>query len=389
MSTKLVLAQQYPFETNTFPGGVHTAGYYLARGMQAREDIDVRVLTVSGQAPCDMDRVDDGLRVRFLSEPKVRIVPNMSRNIRRLTRQLKEMKPDIVNGNLVIYAVAALRAGLPTVFTVHGVIHKEAQVYAKPLDRLRYSLYVKYDREAMSKVEHIIATSHYVVKEYDGLTAAKFHVIDNCIDERFFGVPNNEEPDRLLYGGLVYDRKNVLGLLEVARRLVETRPNLKLRVAGKIADQAYYEQCQAFVSEHGMERNVDFLGQTTVETMMEELSRATMLLLPSKQETAPLVISEGLGAGKPVVASTAGGISNLVHDGETGFVADWRDNDRFVECIDRLLGDKDLRERMGRAAREEAIRRFSKDAVAAQTVKVYEEVLASSHSQQSGRTQHS
>ncbi len=372
---RLLLAQQYPFETNTFPGGVHTAGYYLARGMQLRDDIDVRVLTVSGQAPGDMDRVDAGLRVRFLSEPKVRIIPNMSRNIRRLAAQVREINPDIVNANLVIYAAASLRAGLPTVFTVHGVIHKEAQVWSRPLDRLRYALYVRYDREVMSQVKHIIATSHYVVKEYNVLTAAKFHVIDNCIDERFFGVPNNEEPDRLLYGGLVYDRKNVLGLLEIARRLIETRPNLKLRVAGKIADQKYYEQCLAFVKEHGIEHNVDFLGQTTVETMMEELSRATMLLLPSKQETAPLVISEALGAGKPVVASTAGGIEYLVRDGETGYIADWRDNDRFVECIDRLLGDDQLRAKMGTAAREEAVRRFSKESVAAQAVKVYEEAL--------------
>lgn len=373
---RIALAQQYPFETDTFPGGVHTAGYYLARGLQARDDVDVRVLTVSGQASGDMDRVDDGLRVRFLSEPRVRIIPNMSRNIIRLTRELREMNPDIVNGNLVIYAVASLRAGLPTVFTVHGVIHKEAQVWTHPLDRLRYKLYMKYDREAMSKVKHVIATSPYVVKEYEGRTDAKFHVIDNCIDERFFSVSNKEEPDRLLYGGLVYDRKNVLGLLEISRRLIETRPGLKLRIAGKIADQEYYERCLAFVKENGMQGNVDFLGQTTVEIMMEELSRATMLLLPSKQETAPLVISEALGAGKPVVASTAGGIANLVRDGETGYVADWRDNDRFTECIDRLLGDDYLRAKMGEAAREEAIERFSKESVAAQTVKVYREALS-------------
>lgn len=373
---RVVLAQQYPFETDKFPGGVHTAGYHLARGLQATDDVDVRVLAVSGQAPRDMDRVDDGLRVRFLSEPKVRLIPNMGRNIKRLTAQLREMKPDIVNANMVIYAVAALRAGIPTVFTVHGVIHKEAQVYSRPLDKLRYFLYIKYDREAMAKVRHVIATSPYVVREYDGLTDAEFHVIDNCIDDRLFAVPNNEEPDRLLYGGLVYDRKNVLGLLEITRRLVENRPNIKLRIAGKLADEAYYRQCLAFVKEHGLERNVDFLGQTTVETMIEELSRAAMLLLPSKQETAPLVISEALSAGKPVVASSAGGIASLVHDGETGYVADWRDNDRFVECIDRLLGDDKLREQMGKAARKEALRRFSKEAVAAQTVKVFEQALA-------------
>lgn len=372
---RVVLAQQYPFETDRFPGGVHTAGYYLARGLQARNDVDVRVLTVSGQAPEDMDRTDDGLRVRFLSEPRVRLIPNMTRNIRRLTRHLRDFAPDLVNGNLVVYAVAGVRSGIPTVFTVHGVIHKEAQVWTKPADRLRYAMYVKYDREAMSRVKHVIATSPYVVGEYRGKTDAKFHVIDNCIDPRFFEVGNHEEPKRLLYGGLVYDRKNVLGLLEVTRRLVESHPDLKLRVAGKIADQAYYESCLAFVKEHGIERNVDFLGMTTVEQMMEELSRAAMLLLPSKQETAPLVISEGLSAGKPVVASTAGGISDLVRHGETGFLAEWTENDKFVDYIDRLLRDDQLRAEMGRRAREEALSRFTKDKVAARTMEVYREAL--------------
>ena len=80
---KLVLAQQYPYETDRFPGGVYTAGYYLARGLQARGDVDVRVLTVSGQAASDMDRVDQGLRVRLLSPPKVRLIPNTTRKIRR------------------------------------------------------------------------------------------------------------------------------------------------------------------------------------------------------------------------------------------------------------------------------------------------------------------
>src|SRR5690606_23617762 len=100
------------------------------------------------------------------------------------------------------------------------------------------------------------------------------------------------------------------------------------------------------------------------------LSKATMLLLPSKQETAPLVISEGLSAGKPVVASTAGGIAGLVHHGETGYVAEWTETEKFVEYIDRLLSDDVLRRQMGARAREEASNRFTKDRVAARTMEV-------------------
>ncbi len=324
---KLVLAQQYPYETDRFPGGVHTAGYYLARGLQARGDVDVRVLTVSGQADSDMDRVDQGLRVRFLSEPKVRLIPNMTRNIRRLTRNLKALSPDLVNGNLVVYAVAGVRSGIPTVFTVHGVIHKEAQVWTKPADRLRYALYVRYDREAVSRVKHIIATSPYVVGEYDGKTEAKFHVIDNCIDPRFFEVENREEPGRLLYGGLVYDRKNVLGLLEITRRLVESHPDLKLRIAGKIADQAYYASCLSFIRQHGIVRNVDFRdvdgGQLT------RALRATKLLLPSNRR--PRAVISRIDRGQAVVASTVRIAFRSM--ARTAFGRMERD-DRFVEYID-------------------------------------------------------
>lgn len=372
---KVLLAQQYPFETNKFPGGVHTAGYYLARGLQERDDVDVSVLTVSGQAKADLERVDDGLHVSFLSERKLRLIPNMTRNIRRLTRRIRAIGPDVVNGNLAIYAAAGVRSGIPTVYTIHGVIHREAEVWRRPLDRLRYALYVRYDREAVTGVEHVIATSPYVVREYEGRTGAKFHVIDNCIDPRFFQVENREEPGRILFGGLVYERKNVLGLLEIVRILAQRHRDIELRVAGKSADPNYFRLCREFVRRHGLENNVRFLGMTTVEQMMEELSRAMMLVLPSRQETAPLVISEALSAGTPVVASTVGGIPDLVRHGETGFLAEWHDNNKFAEHIERLLEDDSLRARMRSNAREEALRRFTRDRVAAQTAAVYREVL--------------
>ncbi len=122
----VLLAQQYPYEVNKFPGGVHTAGYYLARGLLERKDVKVRVLAVSGQARKDLVRVDDGLQVAFLCEKRLRLIPNMTRNVRRLTRQIQAMNPDIVNGNLAVYAAAGVRSGLPTVYTIHGVIHREA-----------------------------------------------------------------------------------------------------------------------------------------------------------------------------------------------------------------------------------------------------------------------
>ena len=80
--------------------------------------------------------------------------------------------------------------------------------------------------------------------------------------------------------------------------------------------------------------------------------------------------------GRPVVASAVGGLVDAVEDGVTGLLVPPGDVAALREAIERLLGDAELRERLGAAARERAAQRFSLEAAAVEQQAVYAEAIA-------------
>jgi glycosyltransferase involved in cell wall biosynthesis len=95
-------------------------------------------------------------------------------------------------------------------------------------------------------------------------------------------------------------------------------------------------------------------------------------------------LTEGLGTslldamacGKPVVATTAGGIPEVVRDGETGLLVPPKDDQAMADAIVRLLKDGSLRARMGAAGMSLANTRFSAERMVAETLAVYADVRA-------------
>lgn len=373
---RVVLCGPYPVDPSRRPGGVISATIYLAQGLRRRNDIELHIVAPTKELEKSEVRTEEGATIHYIAANRRRIVPNLITGIARVRRQIDEIRPDIVHSEIPLGALAGLKGGYPTVQTIHGISHLEVR-YAPNLKRRAAAWLEGYlGRKSIRSLRHAIPTSQYAADAYRGITSAKMHLIYNPIDDAFLECPNREEPGRLLFGGNVIERKNVLGHLEIVRRLRGKHPYVRLHVAGGTPEDDYFEQCRSFVSRHGLEKHVVFMGVTPIDRMLEEHSRAAMLLLFSKQETAPLVISEALCAGKPVVASTAGGNAELVLHGRTGYVASWEDVDLLESYVDELLTNDDLRRAMGRAAREDARRRFSIDAVTEQTVRVYEEVAA-------------
>jgi glycosyltransferase involved in cell wall biosynthesis len=294
--------------------------------------------------------------------------------IAEVSRLLRELQPDIVNAHAAHYAIAALRAGCPTLLTIHGVVRKEAEIYKSTLfDRLRFLLENVYERYSLRQVRDIVAISPYVLREYQGRSNARFHRIDNPLAPEFFELPNLEQAGQLLYPGTIDERKNVLDLVRAMALVRQAVPHARLRIAGRTTNQAYYRQVEALIATEKLQDSVALLGLLDADAMLLEYAHSAAVVLASRQETAPMAVIEAMAAAKPVVATRAGGVPDLVEDGRTGYLVEAGDVASLALKTIELLRHYGLRLQMGQRARELA-QRFRLENIASQYRELYYQV---------------
>jgi glycosyltransferase involved in cell wall biosynthesis len=109
----------------------------------------------------------------------------------------------------------------------------------------------------------------------------------------------------------------------------------------------------------GLGDRCQFLGALPMGTVYREMAAAAVQVSPSLYEAFGLVNVEANSVGTPVIASDTGGIREVIVDGETGFLFPPGDSSALEERIVRLLGDEELREKMGRVARKRFEDNFS------------------------------
>jgi L-malate glycosyltransferase len=114
--------------------------------------------------------------------------------------------------------------------------------------------------------------------------------------------------------------------------------------------------------------------------IVDYLSAADLLLLPSEQESFGLAALEAMACEVPVVASRVGGVPEVVTDGETGCLSEVGDVAKMATDAARLLADEVLRREMGQRARASAVGRYSTDLIIPRYIQFYERILAASGS---------
>jgi glycosyltransferase involved in cell wall biosynthesis len=124
----------------------------------------------------------------------------------------------------------------------------------------------------------------------------------------------------------------------------ESRLVFLMTGAGPLADQV-----RRWVESAGMGNRLQFLGK--VDEVREYLALYDVLVLPSRLDGRPIVALESLATGVPIVASRVGGLPELVHDGETGFLCDTGDVAGFAERVRWLAAHPEEHRRMRVAAR--------------------------------------
>lgn len=169
---------------------------------------------------------------------------------------------------------------------------------------------------------------------------------------------------RILFLSNLIAEKGADTFVDIALRLLETRPDLRFIVAGAIDDASYLNSLRSRVEVAGRERQIEFIGQVSGSAKWRLLSSVDVLVFPSRYiyEAQPLAILEALACGVPVVASRIGGIASTVRDGETGFLLEANDAQGFHDRLLTLMDSPEQLKRMSEAASLDARERFSLEA---------------------------
>ena len=370
---RVAMLGRYPLDASRIVGGPEAVVSRLLEGLGRLDDLDLHVVTC--QVGVSEPRIErkGGATIHYLPRKRAGHVTWYVRDRRRVAPVLREIHPDVVHAQgSGMYAGMALDSGLPAVITVHGIRFREAAISRGGWHRFQRHMAAVYERRNISRAREIIAITPYVLSEFERWTKARVHNVENPVDDRLFSLPDRSEPGRVLYAGLVIPRKSALDLVKAWPGVLEMIPGARLQIAGETgADPDYAEAVMRYVREHSWAASVNFLGSLRQEELLEQYARCAVLVLPSLQETAPVVVSEAMAAGRPVVATRVCGLPHMVVEGATGHLVEYGDTDALTRAIVGVLADDSRRVQMGRRARELAEERFRTDAVARKTYEVY------------------
>ena len=155
-------------------------------------------------------------------------------------------------------------------------------------------------------------------------------------------------------------RKGIVEAVEAAVLALRDHSSARFLFVGDWEDRALEREVRSRAREGG--DRIVFRPAISGPSKNQVLTRSSIFLFPPvEREGHPRVVLEALAAGLPIVTTDRGAISETVVDGECGFVLRDPVPDQLADRIGLLLRDSELRERMGRAARERYVTHFTKE----------------------------
>lgn len=303
---------------------------------------------------------------------------------RRVAEVVRGLSPDVVHcqdrrAGLVGRGVAS-RAGLPTVYTLHGVPDSFSHLVAgnlraadpapavRVLNQVAEGLLARTPRSAL--VTPCEAVADYA-RRHLRVPEGRVHAVHNGVGPSWLG----HEPDPTSeIGGLHVVWLGVLAPVKRVPQLVEAVaavPGCRLTLIGDGPERGRVE---AAVRAAGADSRVELRGFDPDPA--PTLATADVLVLPSAAEACPMAVLQGMALGLPVVASRVGGVAEVVRDGIDGLLVDAGDDEALREALVLLRDQSELRHCMGVSAARRIREDFTLERCTDALVRVYREVAA-------------
>ena len=343
---------------------------YTVMGLRARKQRAVVVAHPEGEL---VKRMSEGLDLLPLA-PKSEVDLATAW---KLSRVLKQMRPDVIHAHdphAVALAATAIAIWSPT--------PKPPLVAARRLEfRMARN---SFSRWKYSQVDRFIANCAAIRDRLvsDGIARSRITIVNEGVDvERIARMPAADAHAEfyLPHGSPVVGNVAALvpakghhHLIEAAALVVRDVPDARFVIVG---DGELRGALERQIRDRHLERHV-FLAGFRADAL--ELTKGfDLFVMSSITEGMCTALVDAMAAGKAAVATAAGGIPEVLVDGETGYLVPPRDHRQLAERIVFLLTHDAARRRMGAAALERAREKFSVDRMVEEPAVVYEDLVSS------------
>lgn len=254
------------------------------------------------------------------------------------------------NSSCSVAMIAAHMADLPYSYTMHGPAEFFEPTYWRIDAKIARASFV-------SCISHFSRAQGMIFA--DQKHWPKMRIVHCGVDPALYdgagqGAQNGDAP-QLLFVGRLAAIKGVALLLEAFADLRARHPKAGLTLVGDGPERAALE---AKARDLGLGDSVRFTGYLGQSDVAAELLKTDVFVLPSFAEGVPVVLMEAMAARRPVIAPRVAGVQELVEDGISGYTVPPGDLETLTARIETLLGDVDLRRRMGHAGRAKVVAEF-------------------------------
>jgi glycosyltransferase involved in cell wall biosynthesis len=300
-----------------------------------------------------------------------------------IERTIRNIRPEVVHvlGGFPYSTIAMfLRKKYPSLLTVFSFGRRELK-YERSILRILIQMIISIptERYVIPKIRHIIVQTYNIKNIVGELSDSKIYIIPEGIEyekiQRFnLQAQLIEQPD--IFIAVNFRKlKGIDILIKAIPEVIKSVPELKVYIAGSGEEE---EELKNLVNDLRLEKHVKFMGFIVDEREKYKYYKACkIVVVPSRWDNDPFAALDGAALGKPLIVSDTCS-SSIVEDGKTGFIFESEDVKELSSKIVRLLTEDDLREQMGKAAREK-VKEYDWIKIADRTAKVYKKVITDFH----------
>lgn len=380
---KIIMIAPYPSNPNIIHGGVEAVTVNLVKGFSEINQVELLIVSMQKNVAEETTvQIAENISVLNIPYGKIRStkLEMLFHGRKKIKTIIKEFNPDLIhiqgNGSKLLLTVGMNYSKL--IITQHGILKEELKTQSKLRSKLSLLINLFIEKIIWMNIKNIVFISNYNRNLFgsDRIRKIKSALISNPVNPLFFEIKGTTDNNiRVVYVGGIMKRKGLLDLLKTLAILKEQNIIYHLDIVGGVVDLDYANEITRFIKQNNLNSQVSshgWLSQTEILNLYENID---ILVLPSYQETLPVCVAEAMSAGKLVIASNVGGLSEMIEDGESGFLYKKGDIKELQNIFIKLNDNPDLTKQIRYNARIKATERYSSSSVAEQTVRFYKQIL--------------